>query len=83
MLRFSTNRDSRRSTFYLDILLALLLTAAIAWASDRGFFRPANGVLTDLFYTLMPTAVAPSNDILLVDATAEYCSRPSERAGRA
>lgn len=48
-----------------------MLTALVAWASDRGLFRPANGVLTDAFYTFLPAAAGPSDDILLIDATPE------------
>jgi len=68
MLRLSTHKDSRSSAISFQILLAILLTAAIAWASDRGLFDSANGILTDLFYTLMPAATAPNGEILLVDS---------------
>lgn len=70
-MRFSISKDQPWSSVYFDLFLAFLLTAAVTWASDRGLFKPVNGVLTDAFYTLLAPGAGPSDDILLVDLTPE------------
>lgn len=74
MLRLPILRDLPWSSVYIDLFLAVVLSAIVTWASDRGLFGPANGVLTDAYYTFLPIPAGASDDILLVEAAPEQAA---------